>query len=548
MAKFDKAAFLKALNAPLMQQLPSSITPGKSGFFVYQGNRSIRVLAKGMASAFSGEVKIVEFVSETLMPGDSWKLLEPLLTGRTLILLHAGDSEIPGLLAAYWPKYARNPNGFLAAITESFVLHSGLQLEKAGALVVIQSTSMSEAITREVDVWPLLEEEAEQLEKAGSQLDILISLIGKQNTSSNTLIAKTDLDHGLVGRTQFELAYRRYRRLVNHFLKFAANESAAISLADSTLRSWDKKQVLLHAQYHNLLPAIESVWDSVEAIRSVTLELSGGRSNDDPLPDVYAAALSMRMGGDWQCDRERSLYRGQRNSTWSVIPTLYRPSAEEAIPDIKARLKRVSIFWQILKSTYDSFSDDQCMAIAQHFGKEAKTQTPLIDVTWDPLIALFFASDGAQAGDLGVVDHLVVPEWQKLVAAAPHEPGYIKLIEVREIQRIVRQRALFLSTPDPEAYARYVPYRIWFHQQKGLVFEDEEYEQPISGRSLYPIDTLMQVVLDRWWYWIDSRMSHSRLMQSPSPSRRRIKCLVPTICSIERKRVCPPFLNGIHSI
>jgi hypothetical protein len=40
-----------------------------------------------------------------------------------------------------------------------------------------------------------------------------------------------------------------------------------------------------------------------------------------------------------------------------------------------------------------------CMSIAQHYG----VKSPLVDLTWSPWVALFFASDNAQTGDVGIV-------------------------------------------------------------------------------------------------------------------------------------------------
>ena len=38
------------------------------------------------------------------------------------------------------------------------------------------------------------------------------------------------------------------------------------------------------------------------------------------------------------------------------------------------------------------------------------------------LIALYFASSGAEAGDLGIVDQVVLPEWKSHVAAKAELP------------------------------------------------------------------------------------------------------------------------------
>jgi hypothetical protein len=294
-------------------------------------------------------------------------------------------------------------------------------------------------------------------------------------------------------RSIYETAYRQYRYFVNHLCRYTPERWAAVSIADYLLKARDKKQILLKARYHKLEAETASLWNLIRDIRSVALDLTGGRDKHDPLPDVYAAALSMRMSDDWICDKERSLYRGQRNTEWPVVPTLFRP---DAVYD--NCVQSLQLFVNMMRSVYPNFSDDQCIAAAQHFGAEANTKTHLIDVTWDPFVALFFASDKAEENHLGVIDHLVIPEWKKLVACENYEPGSIKVIEVKEILRIDKQRALFLVTPDPEMYERYFPYRIWFKQHIGMVFTDEEYDQPISSNFLYPIEPGMQTLLEKF--------------------------------------------------
>ncbi|MFN7993137.1 MAG: FRG domain-containing protein [Bryobacteraceae bacterium] len=476
MAKFDRAAFLKALNASPVSTLERLVTPGHSAIYAYAGRRSLRAIAEGMASAFSGGARIVELLSDQLRPGEGWQLLEPLLDGQTLILFHAGASTLPGRLAASWPRFVENPQRYMAPIGAGIVLDGSLELRTPGALVVLQSGS-ADALPGGFDVWPLSEIEAGAFEEAGSTYHRSVSTIGQPPVEA----------------AEYEAAYRIYRRSVNHLMQSTADRNAAVALADSALRLRDERQVLYQAQANGLDAALRSIWDNVQVLRATSLPLTGGRHEDDPLPDVYAAALSMRIGGDWRCERERSLYRGQRNCSWRVIPTLYRSGS--GTDHVEACMGRVRAFADALRSVYGGLSDDQCVAAAQHFGAEARTQTPLIDVSWDPFVALFFASDGAVEGDVGVIDHLVIPEWRKLVASSPHERGFIKVIEVDQVQRIARQRALFLATPDPEAYARYIPYRIWFKQHAGMAFHDEEYEQPISRQTLYPIDERMQAVL-----------------------------------------------------
>src|SRR5207302_484115 len=105
----------------------------------------------------------------------------------------------------------------------------------------------------------------------------------------------------------------------------------------------------------------------------------GGRHESDPPPDVCAAALSMRIGGDWRMSRKDSIYRGQRSAIWRVVPSLYRPPRDGSLPDIDKRWQRTSQFAASVGTLYPDLSPDQCLAVAQHYSAEADTPTHLID-------------------------------------------------------------------------------------------------------------------------------------------------------------------------
>ena len=51
------------------------------------------------------------------------------------------------------------------------------------------------------------------------------------------------------------------------------------------------------------------------------------------------------------------------------------------------------------------------MAIAQHYSSPAQLHTWLVDVTSNPFAALYFASSGAENGDIGIVESICVQDW-----------------------------------------------------------------------------------------------------------------------------------------
>lgn len=296
----------------------------------------------------------------------------------------------------------------------------------------------------------------------------------------------------------FRDAYRSYRGLIVRLKSAGASEFAAESLADGVLQAASEQTLWMRAQYHGLLEAFRAAQPLWQPLRDIRDSIRGGRGDDEPLPDVYAAALSMRKGGDWKVEKPVSIYRGQRCSEWRVIPSLFRPARDRTVSDIGTRWAKTRAFMALLRSHLPELSEEQCLAVAQHYSAddEAGTPTQLIDVTWEPLVALFFASLHGVSGDLGVVDHIVVPEWRRLIATESGDPGAIRTIAVPAVERIDRQRALFLHMPDPDLYERYGPYRIYFRQVRGLVFEDPDTDPPITVAEAFPVDQKIRSVIE----------------------------------------------------
>ena len=185
-----------------------------------------------------------------------------------------------------------------------------------------------------------------------------------------------------------------------------------------------------------------------------------GRHPDDPMEDVYAAALSMLPHGFWvESPARDQLYRGQRNARWPTIPKLFRSE------DVRGELGKLSEAMPRIHACLPALSDEQAVATAQHYAKELGVSTWMLDMTYDPRVALFFASDGAVAGDIGAVSCVVQKEWQKLSANGRNRLGQLRVIDVPGVLRIENQRASFLDTSHPELFDQYVAHTVWFRQK-----------------------------------------------------------------------------------
>jgi hypothetical protein len=210
-----------------------------------------------------------------------------------------------------------------------------------------------------------------------------------------------------------------------------------------------------------------------------------GRFPDEACDDVYQAALTMMPFGVWTASPSHEhLYRGQRNARWPVVPSFFRSSGDEQ----RTALGRLNRIARAITRRWRELRPEQALAVIQHHSKELGVPTWLIDLTWDPAVALFFASDGGASGDLGVVTMVVRKEWEQLAAGGRNRLGQIRVIEVPDVLRIDRQRALFLDTSHPDLFEQYVAHSVWFKQVRGLVFEDTDTDWPVSRSRCYPDD------------------------------------------------------------
>ena len=84
----------------------------------------------------------------------------------------------------------------------------------------------------------------------------------------------------------------------------------------------------------------------------------------------------------------------------------------------------------------------------------------MIDFTWDPFVALFFASDGGQEGDLGVISYIGLGEFKHLNTGGTNRFGKIRVIEPQGVPRIQAQKAVFLDTSHPDLYEQFIPHSL----------------------------------------------------------------------------------------
>ena len=143
------------------------------------------------------------------------------------------------------------------------------------------------------------------------------------------------------------------------------------------------------------------------------------------------------------------IFRGQRRSDWSLMPTLGRLSANGIVTKnlAEAQLER---FKRAIRGRISDNSlvdeNDELWSIGQHHG----LMTPLLDWTYSPYVALFFAFAKADSKDEEENPYRVVYVLNKSFILENEGETGIRLWEPRKDSygRLVNQAGLFTFSPD----------------------------------------------------------------------------------------------------
>jgi hypothetical protein len=250
----------------------------------------------------------------------------------------------------------------------------------------------------------------------------------------------------------------------------------------------------------------DGLLDTLSELRDQLRPVSDWFYNNGYFENVYDAALYIELsnGGIWEDNEfpaDRYYFRGQRHD-WPLVPSLYRVKGDA---ELQQRLSRLSAVVSALQRTFHNVDQDQAVAIAQHYSSSDNgVKTWFLDVTRQPLVGLFFASDNGAAGQRGILWALRAEEWMR-----ENRLGAIREVTVRMSKRIPAQCGLFLDTPNPQLFDAYSPFVLEFDQVEGLVFEDPYHEPPITRQYLYQEDSELKAI-------VDSSSQHGSVPSNPS--------------------------------
>jgi hypothetical protein len=161
-------------------------------------------------------------------------------------------------------------------------------------------------------------------------------------------------------------------------------------------------------------------------------------------------------------------------------------SSENQNSFIDPALEKIGGFVRQLQVHDPNITDEEGVAIVQHYSAELGIGTWLIDFSWDPFVALFFASYGGEDGDIGIISYIGLGEFKRFSADGKNRLGTIKYIVPKGVPRINAQQALFIDTSHPDLYEQFVPHTIYLKQKKGLYFEDPTRIPTVTKSALYP--------------------------------------------------------------
>ncbi len=195
----------------------------------------------------------------------------------------------------------------------------------------------------------------------------------------------------------------------------------------------------------------------------------------------------------------RPVYRGQ-SRPWNILPTSWR--AQDSAEILNWRLKLFGNYLLHFMAAEDAVELDlfgrpqtqgEVNALAQHYS----LATSLVDFTFDPMIALYFACDHCEAGPLlNLADDL-------LDCAVVYFVPFVKLVQVShstaitkpsltfppvQARRLFRQGGFFLDYGDvPQAIPSTLDFSepwMWVQQNCGRIFFPREYPDFTARESL----------------------------------------------------------------
>jgi FRG domain-containing protein len=293
--------------------------------------------------------------------------------------------------------------------------------------------------------------------------------------------------------------HHSFERLWSKYRSANPNPEIGIQILRHAMdpEKYSKRNVEKEVEAFRFPVDIDRDWQDITALRDAFNPLCDlGFSADTPAESVYQTAIQVRLQRlDDELNHDgaaRWFYRGQRNHLWDAVPKIFRNlrEATESSYDtlLEESVQRVrSIIARMIRAGLAK-DDFEATAIVQHYSPELGVGTWLLDVTASPWIALFFASDGGKAGEIGTLEYIELTEWMLFSNRGESALGALRVGSPASVLRISNQEAFFLQAPHPDILRELSNRKLYFHQQEGVVFESRAFERPITRNLIYPTE------------------------------------------------------------
>jgi len=119
----------------------------------------LQALARGLAAMLPGTVHSFLHTGKSLLPAEEDRMVEPLLSGATVLLIYPGETASPLQFAQEWDSFQFNPTP---------------EIKKPGLLAVVQVLDKEEPLPYEGSTRWIFEQEVNAIEKMGKGLNLEI--------------------------------------------------------------------------------------------------------------------------------------------------------------------------------------------------------------------------------------------------------------------------------------------------------------------------------------------------------------------------------------